>query len=112
MPRNPNDSLPDFGVIVGLNDDGTYNMLNILNGCWRRFVRAELILGNGDHMDQNSRDSDNYSDSYSDNYSDNYSYSDNGEKKTNGSGDDGGDMEWDEELGRTAGYLERFEDEM
>eukprot|EP00536_Pseudo-nitzschia_multiseries_P006965 jgi/Psemu1/16540/gm1.16540_g len=97
--HNGNGGLPDFGIIVGLNDDGTYNLMNILNGCWRRFVRPDQILGNG------CDDTD-----YTDNTNDNDKDDGNNDGNNDGKEEEDDD---DVELGLTTNWcLERFEDEL
>lgn len=42
--------LSDFAIIVGTNDDGTYNIKNILTGKWKKSVGPDTILGTYDDL--------------------------------------------------------------
>jgi hypothetical protein len=48
----------DFAIIVGTNDDGTYNMENILTGGWKKPVSPNKIHGTYEDMVSNSNSSD------------------------------------------------------
>ena len=49
----------DFAIIVGTNDDGTYNMKNILTGGWKKSVPANKIHGTYDDLIANSNSKSN-----------------------------------------------------
>lgn len=45
----------DFAIIIGTNDDGTYNMKNILTGGWKKSVPPNKIHGTYDDLLANSK---------------------------------------------------------
>ena len=56
----------DFGLIIGTNDDGTYNMQNILTGGWKKFVPQKNIYGTYDDLISNSNSTSNSNSNSSD----------------------------------------------
>lgn len=53
-------NLPDFGIIEKINDDGTYNINNIITGGYMKSVHHDLIKGNGTELSSSATSSSSF----------------------------------------------------
>jgi hypothetical protein len=53
-------NLPDFGIIEKINDDGTYNINNIITGGCMKSVHHDLLQGNDNEASSNATSSSSF----------------------------------------------------